>query len=389
MQLDPKSIIHITAMNHLHPVFAFGLYIEVFLIIWFLNRWVGLKPVQGHSPEIDGLRGLLAFGVFIHHASIWYHFLRTGSWVAPDSRLYTHLGQSTVSLFFMITGFLFFGKLQKSKNQTIDWLRLYVSRCLRIIPLYLAVMLIGALIIALIRHSGGVNPMAPPWNEKSLTALYTAGVTWTLSYEWKFYFALPLLASLFVKVPLQWILFAIGMLLVTGAHKALDIYALTFLGGGVALWLGRFNRWKTFSRSGWGSTLALLGLIIAIEGFDTAYAIEPLLILTLTFSLLANGASLWGLLSAGISRVFGEITFSLYLLHGPILFVFFQFFIGMGNAAKMHALSYWLTLSALVPVLLIASMLSFVLIERPSMQKTQAWTDHLKTWGAVFRARFR
>ena len=228
-------------MNYLHPVFALGLFVEAFAVLWLINRCLRIVPVAGHAPEIDGLRGLLAFGVFVHHASIWYFFLQSGRWVVPESRLYTHLGQTTVSLFFMITGFLFFGKLLQSRARPIDWLRLYVSRCLRILPLYLLVMVAGAVMIALIRHSGWVLPLAPPWNEKSLTGLFTAGVTWTLSYEWKFYYALPLWALLFGRVPLKWFLFSVGMLLISGIGKALDIHALTFLGGAVAVGLGRWS----------------------------------------------------------------------------------------------------------------------------------------------------
>jgi peptidoglycan/LPS O-acetylase OafA/YrhL len=136
------------AMFYLHPGIPLALLLEAFLLFFLLRRWIRFELVVGHAPIIDGLRGFLAFGVFVHHASIWYYFLQHGSWVVPESRLYTHLGQSTVTVFFMITGFLFYGKVLESKKNNIDWLRLYVSRCLRILPLFLLVMLSGALVIA-------------------------------------------------------------------------------------------------------------------------------------------------------------------------------------------------------------------------------------------------
>lgn len=370
-------------MNYLHPVFALGLFVEAFAVLWLINRCLRIVPVAGHAPEIDGLRGLLAFGVFVHHASIWYFFLQSGRWVVPESRLYTHLGQTTVSLFFMITGFLFFGKLLQSRARPVDWLRLYVSRCLRILPLYLLVMVAGAVMIALIRHSGWVLPLAPPWNEKSLTGLFTAGVTWTLSYEWKFYYALPLWALLFGRVPLKWLLFSVGMLLISDIGKALDIHALTFLGGAVAVGLGRWSGWQRLVRSVWGSVLALLCLAAAVLGFDTAYAIWPLVLLTVSFSLIANGAGFWGLLTAALSRVFGEVTYSIYLLHGPLLFVFFKFVLGFEAAAQLAPWTYWLTMAALVPVLLLVSVLSFRWIEQPSMRKVAGWTTWLKRRGVA------
>lgn len=72
-------------MNYLHPVFALCLFLEAFAVLWLINQWFRIEPVSGHAPEIDGLRGLLAFGVFVHHASIWYFFLQTGRWVVPES----------------------------------------------------------------------------------------------------------------------------------------------------------------------------------------------------------------------------------------------------------------------------------------------------------------
>ena len=86
---------------------------------------------------IDGLRGYLAFAVFLSHSSIWYFYLHFGRWDVPQSNFYTHLGQSSVTLFFMITGFLFWSKLLDGRVQPIDWSRLYLSRLFRLVPLYL------------------------------------------------------------------------------------------------------------------------------------------------------------------------------------------------------------------------------------------------------------
>lgn len=78
---------------------------------WCIARRAGGPPEQGRFASIDGLRGYLAFFVFLHHSAIWYFCLRTGQWKVPPSNLYTHFGQSSVAMFFMITGFLFSLKL--------------------------------------------------------------------------------------------------------------------------------------------------------------------------------------------------------------------------------------------------------------------------------------
>src|SRR4051812_45213259 len=84
------------------------------------------EPVKHLS--IDGLRGYLAFFVFLHHSAIWYFYLRASVWTLPPSHLYTHFGHSGVALFFMITGFLFFLKLIEARTKPIDWIKLYVAR---------------------------------------------------------------------------------------------------------------------------------------------------------------------------------------------------------------------------------------------------------------------
>lgn len=86
-----------------------------------LVRWQGVPARGGRFVAIDGLRGFLAFFVFLHHGSIWYGQLHEQRWVAPASPLYRHLGDSSVALFFMITAFLFTTKVIDSDRRPIDW----------------------------------------------------------------------------------------------------------------------------------------------------------------------------------------------------------------------------------------------------------------------------
>lgn len=370
--------ITIVEMSYLHPGFAAALFAEALIAIWLLGRWFNVVLAQGHTPSIDGLRGFLAFGVFIHHASIWYAFVQTGIWDVPPSRVYTHLGQSTVSLFFMITGFLFYGKLLDSRGRSLDWLRLYVSRCLRILPLYVLVMCAAALLIALVRYSGWVQPMQSPWHEKSLTGLITAGVTWTLSYEWKFYFLLPILALTVGRFAPRWLVFSGVMLLLTGAEKALDMHAFSFGGGMLAAVLSRQPGWVRFASSSWASLLALGVLAVVVLAYDTAYALQPLLLLSLSFALIANGATLWGLLSSRMARTLGEVTYSIYLLHGPLLFLVLRFVLGFDEVVQLKPLAYWGVMGVLTPVLLVLATLSHQWLEMPCMRQTATWTDRLR-----------
>ncbi len=69
------------------------------------------------SSPIDAVRGLLATSVVCHHFIVTYYWKVNGVWDRPKSDLLNNMGAVPVSLFFMITGFLFFGKIYK-KIQT-------------------------------------------------------------------------------------------------------------------------------------------------------------------------------------------------------------------------------------------------------------------------------
>jgi peptidoglycan/LPS O-acetylase OafA/YrhL len=353
-------------MSLYSPLVVLSLYLEAFFCFYWLQKFWPVKLEASRNASIDGLRGFLAFGVFVHHASIWFVFLKTGVWKEPDSRLFAHLGQTTVTLFFMITGYLFFGRLLAQKQTPIDWFRLYRSRVLRIVPLYLVVMLLAVVVIAVIRHTSWLPPTGELWAKKSLLGLFTAGVTWTLAYEWKFYFALPLLGLLTGFRPAwRWISFAVLMLALTIAHLALDIHAFAFVGGMAAAVLSRHSGFRKMAAHPLASMWIVAAVALVVSGFDTAYALLPTVLLGTAFCLIANGASVWGLLSAQLTRAFGEITYSIYLLHGPLLFTTFHFIVGYEVATEWHPLSHWLLITFLVPILCFLSLIVFKFIEKP------------------------
>jgi len=289
-------------------------------------------------------------------------------WDVPDSRLFTHLGQTTVTLFFMITGYLFFARILGQDKRAIDWYGIYRSRVLRIVPLYLVVMLAAVAVIALLRHTSWVSPTGALWANKSLLGLFTAGVTWTLAYEWKFYFALPLLSALVLYRPSwRWLVFGVVLLLLTKAYKACDIHAFSFLGGIGAAYLARQSWTPVFARSAWAQMVALAGLVAVVAFFDTAYALVPTVLLGLVFCLVANGTDFWGLLSTRLARAFGEITYSVYLLHGPLLFVWFRFILGYDDASNFDPSAHWLTVSIVTPLIIAVALISYRFLEYPAM----------------------
>lgn len=362
-----------------------------------LQRDRGAAPVPGRFASIDGLRGYLALGVYLHHGCIWYFYASGGTWQPPPSRLYTHLGHGSVALFFMITGLLFLSKLIDARRRPLDWLRLFVSRVLRLVPLYLVVMALLFTTVAVL--SGGelheparsVAKQAlrwlgftmygnPPINQVEVTKIVVAGVTWSLPYEWFFYGMLPLLALVVGVLP-RWpylLLGLVSMLALLDWH-ALPAHLWAFAGGIAAAWACRWPalcRWAT-SRA--ASVLVLACLAAAVSLFAEATAYGALALYSTAFVLIACGNSLSGLLLHPVSRGLGEWAYGIYLLHGMLLFGLFHFGLGIDRpGAALPAAVHWGWVLGLAPAVVVAGQLSHRCIEAPAMRATSQVTAALR-----------
>jgi peptidoglycan/LPS O-acetylase OafA/YrhL len=373
-------------MSALHPAYVILVTALAILVSFILSRKQVTHLHVGRFNSIDGLRGFLAFFVFLHHAAIWYFYSRTGVWRVPESNLYTQLGEASVSLFFMITSFLFYTKLLESRRKSFDWPAFFLSRFLRLAPLYFFAMLILFLIIAIL-STGDLHDstlyvtrcmlqwlsftiFGDPDINQIHTKIVVAGVTWSLPYEWFFYFALPLLAmTTGVRAGWPFVLLSVATL-AFAATRGLSLYFVyVFMGGIAASLLARHEGFKRFSATRSASILVVIS-ILALLMFPTAYGIKQLILLTTAFSLIAGGTDIFGTLSCATSRRFGDLAYSIYLLHGAMLFVAINFVVGIGLIRSMTPIVYWLFIASLVPVLLGVCFLTFRFIEKPGMQLT-------------------
>lgn len=365
---------------------------------FLIAKKFGSPPEKGRFSSIDGLRGYLAFFVFLHHSCVWYFYLRTNEWKVPPSNLYTHFGQSSVALFFMITGFLFFSKLIEERERKTDWGRLFLSRIFRLVPLYFFAMFLFFLVV--IFHSKGVLNVpilkltdgvirwlgftltgGPDLNAIDRTWIIVAGVTWSLSYEWVFYLSLPLLAmTIGVVPPLIFIGIGVVSLVYLEAWHT-SIHYLSFVGGIIAALLVRLDWLRRFAIGKMASFIAMGCIVLAVAIFPSAYGIGPLFLLAISFSLIASGNSLFGLLVSESSRTLGEFAYGIYLLHGITLFCVFNFLIGLPESKALSPLQFWCVVLGITPVLIFFCFLTFRFIEHPAMLKVMPATNFFRTWG--------
>ena len=374
------------------PVNAFPVIVVLafaLLTVKAISRYSGSKPAEVKYTTIDGLRGYLAFFVFIHHAAVWYFFLQTKEWNVPPSNLFIHFGQSSVALFFMITSFLFFTKINNGKGKQVDWLQLFVSRIFRLVPLYILSMVVLVVIVAVVSNFS-LNESAftvfkeisawslftvfgaPLINNIEYTAMISADVVWSLVYEWVFYLSLPLMGLLFFKKKVSFLtlFITLGLILLIIIRNELQLIHLYTFGGGIAAsFLVRWERFCNIIKGKIFSLIAILCLVLAVSFYRGLQTIEPLLLVSISFIIIACGNTLFGILTLPVSRLLGQMAYSIYLLQGLFLFICFRFIIGYQIASKFSVEVYWLLISAFIIVFLIICSITYKYIELPAMRK--------------------
>jgi len=294
------------------------------------------KPAVARVLPLDGLRGFLSLGVFVHHAAIYRQYLRDGTW-GVTTPFFTQLGPFGVTLFFMITAYLFYGRLIDERGKP-NWRRLYLGRLFRIGPIYLVA--IAAMFAIVAWRSSGllVRPLdlagqvlawlalgAGPrvdlngyWDTRHLLA----GVTWTLQSEWLFYGLLPLLAlaargRAFLVMPLVGFFFTLGVLAVAPSD-AIPACVTPFFAGMLCAALQRTRH--ALKPPAWLASCVVIGLIgsLFIFNLDARGCIASGA-LAAAFLLIVSGGSVFGLLTCYTARGLGAISYDIYMLHGLVL----------------------------------------------------------------------
>lgn len=350
-----------------------------------LFRFIDNEPgANTRYVAIDGLRGFLALAVFVYHLLVTHSYIETGLWNLPTSRFYALLGPVGVSLFFMITGFLFWGKLLRSQGR-LRWRELYIGRLFRIGPIYLFVVIIMLFIVfartdfQLLEPLGVVAGSVLQW--LALGAIDTqpdvngypakhvvAGVTWTIAYEWAFYASL-LATAYFArgKTHLIWVLVAFSLSIVGKNYLAVNAmgYAMLFLCGMLVASLLHENLRLRMS----DNSLSVAGLVCMAAIFaasSSGYGTFTALLLAVFFYFVSSGATLFGLFTTTSARRLGNISYSLYLMQGLVLTLMFAM-TPVKTFAMASPHNYWAIGLVCVSVLLLAAALGYALIERPGI----------------------
>ncbi|MFE1597880.1 acyltransferase family protein [Methylobacterium sp. ID0610] len=358
------------------------------------RRSFPLPPAEARIGCIDGLRGLLALAVLVHHFVVWMQATSLGGvWSVPKVNLFAQLGAGGVALFFMVTGLVFYPRILAGFRAT-PWPRLVAMRVFRIVPLVaVSVAIVTAVIAA--RTGRGLDAAFPgaaaqwiaAWDEPPLLGDAQSGrvnayVLWSLGYEWLFYLgvlpacalAMDLIRGRLPSWTVPVLLLAIGIL---GREAGLPIPLLRFLPlfaiGMLAHEIRAREALARPLRSRPAAIVALLALAVGLVGARNPYG-ATLPLFALFFVCVACGNSLFGLLATPGARVLGECSFGLYLLHGVLLSIAFE---DAGAASLAPAVApILLPLAAVAATLLAAA--AFLIVERPALRLGASLTRRMR-----------
>jgi peptidoglycan/LPS O-acetylase OafA/YrhL len=353
---------------------------------------VVVKSENLSHTTLDGLRGLLSINVLFHHATFTYfYFQQDGSWKLPMSaHFHFAIGAEAVTMFFMMTAFLAWSRI--IERPKFDVLTFYLKRLVRIFPVHWVSLILVLLVVIV---SGKFSLQSPSmmhvaralddWITAQIGTLplifgrqpfpninefpawmINAGVTWTIAYDLNFYILLPVLVN-FVR--LDWFI-ALGIGVVAlHRHFAIEqtsIMIKFLLGMGLAYVFQRY-RWEKYLTHPIASIVIILLLCLGwMMPIPQSLQLGCMLF---AFVGILYGNSLFGLLTSKAARYLGAISYSIYLLHGIVLFVTFHSLNLWWPIKALTPISFWLIVAASTAFVIIIAGLSYRYVEYPIMQR--------------------
>ena len=325
---------------------------------------------------INGLRGYLAIGVFFHHYIISYYWYLSGSWIRPPQDFINNLGQAFVILFFYISGYLFFRKIINMSSLNI-W-TFFIKRFFRLAPLYYFVLLIMFFILfyqqnfmlyeplnELVKHIAKWFLFLQADVNKFLGITHiTAGVTWTLMYEVSFYIVIPILFILIKKIQAIFMLLLVYVIYLAIYPQTIDLkyfslnslFFVLFFMGYIFVHLEKRLK-KYYFNNNLISTIVVSLLSFELFYFKSSYGVGQFMILAIVFALIILGNSIFGILNSNFSRILGEISYSIYLVHGLVLYILFNIF--------THGMLEIYYMPFILSMIVLISLLTYKYIELP------------------------
>ena len=386
-------------------------YYFVSMAILILEGWLLSRILPFHRRQntkelglrrvvpVDGLRGILAVSVFFHHANQFFAFqAHPTDWLPPSSHFYVQVGVAPVTMFFFITGYVFW--LKMIKHASIPLGPFLYGRIGRLGPVYVFACVLCFTLIAFQSHFHRNESLAlliaqgASWlvffgaghdmNHIMWSRLWL-GPAWTLRSEWLFYLSLPFLgwfARRIQRLPLiVAVAGTIAFLLTTlnlhltphsPIHAIVEVFqayfsflAYTFIVGMAVAAIQFSPKVKAWAQTNAASVVSLALIGITLFWGKTEYGWQESLLLVVPFACITLGNTWFGLLSSEPVRFLGRISYSFYLLHVVLLGSELLFFKRYINFATLSQPRYWLFALGSCAFTVLVSAITYQFLEFP------------------------
>lgn len=352
-------------------------------------------------PGLDHLRALAIIIVFLYHYQLFGH----PYWIDTLGSF----GWTGVDLFFVLSGYLIGGQLMSSikREGRINYGSFYVKRIFRIIPAYLAVLILYYTFPAFTERSS----LPPLWKFLTFTQNFGLDLSknaafshaWSLCIEEQFYLILPLvMIALVATNSVKKGIWLLPLLFVLGF--AVRIYNWqTFIeptleSGNFGVSFYKWMYYPTYNRldgllvglslaalftfapalkerlTRYGNVLLLISLVL-IAGtywlcinpysFDTAVFGYPLISISYGVMVLAalSPSCILYKYSSRLTRLIATISFSLYLTHKQLIHLTHLMLKGSGIDTDSYIL-FWIS----VLVSLLGAAILYFTVEKPFLR---------------------
>lgn len=351
----------------------------IFRIPQLWTRSVGVDD-RHRNHTMDGVRGLLSLWVLTHHLTAIPFLMGHPTAVsiqahAPQSAVASLMASSFFTApFYTLTAMLFGGSLLASGG-SLNTKRFYTNRVFRLAPVYVLSILIvvstAFFMTGFHLHVSSFKLLATlvRWCSFGFLAMYDIngakvaswhGMLWTLPYEIAFYLMLPVLAWGQRKAKSPLALF--------GGLAAVGLFAWPFIFFTAGVIAAAMTSWKhRYAPLIWSVMTVVSLTLIGV----TAAASGPILQAALLLPILVAAATQAPLLRPfriKAMRFIGEISYSIYILHYPLICIIFALIIDPDRINGSSYLSQVGILTIIGTSIILVSALSYMLLERPFIQ---------------------
>ena len=366
-----------------------------------------VKPARsGHIVELQSLRGIAAVAVMIGHALVFY---AVPSWFRTIALLFN--GRAAVVVFFVLSGYVLTRSLRVAAFDQETVVRFYVQRVFRIYPAMLAASVLGIWYIYAmhwqipVAQEGALllgDFRADRYDALHIVASFAGMTTFILPQLWTIFIeivasiAMPGIAFVALRRrPWLPVLLLAGVALsftVEQSYYHITIYFMDFIVGAALAVPGLcervFRNVPAAPVVGAGLVLLALTQQIPVDYWSPVSHLVETVLSAIIIGILVGARGRIPVLKSPTLLFVGDISFSVYLFHYPVLCILVKLLQLMQNG--LHVELDPVTLSIMAAVLTTAvtmplAWLSFSYIELPGVRLGKAAVTWAETSFASVR----